>query len=85
MEDWIKWGVGLAFAALTAVVGYMANAHKTLAAKQSEDVKGLHAKIDDVKEKYVRRDDFAEFRKDTKEDFEGINAKLDRLLSQTKH
>lgn len=85
MEEWVKWGIGLAFAGLSTVVGYMVNAHSKLATKQSEDVKGLHAKIDDVKDKYVRRDDFATFRQETQDAFRTVNEKLDRVIQQTKH
>jgi hypothetical protein len=96
MEGWVQWGVGLAFTGLTIMVGYMINAlralkgdternHKDLDKKHSETTRDLHAKIDGVKDNYVRRDDFAAFRTETKADFENINSKLDRLLTQTKH
>lgn len=96
MEDWLKWGFGIAFTVLSAVVGYMVNAHirladkadrdhKDLEKKHSETVRDLHAKIDGVKDNYVRRDDFAAFRAEAKADFDTINQKLDRLLTQTKH
>lgn len=85
MEEWVKWGIGLAFAGLTTMVGYMVNSHRSLAAKQSDDVRSLHAKIDDVKDKYVRRDDFATFRQETRDALKGIDEKLDRVIAQTKH
>lgn len=85
MEDWMRWGVGLAFAALSAVIGYIMAAHGNLSRKQSEDVKQLHAKIDDVKDKYVRRDDFATFRQETRDALKNIDEKLDRVIAQTKH
>lgn len=85
MEEWVKWGIGLAFAGLTTVIGYIMAAHGNLSRKQSEDVKALHAKIDEVKDKYVRRDDFATFRQETREALQGIDEKLDRVIAQTKH
>lgn len=84
-EEWVKWGIGLAFAGLTAVIGYIMTAHNNLAKKQSDDTKALHARIDDVKDKYVRRDDFGTFREETQKSFDKIDEKLDRVIAQTKH
>lgn len=78
MEDWLKWGLGIAFGLLTTVVSYMIN-------KQSTDVRNLHARIDDVKDKYVRRDDFETFRSETRAQLQRIEDKTDRILAQTKH
>lgn len=78
MEDWLKWGFGLAITLLVTVVSYIMN-------KQSSDVRAIHARIDDVKDKYVRRDDFETFRKETRDQLQRIEDKTDRILAQTKH
>lgn len=78
MEDWLKWGMTIAIGVLSSVVGYLMN-------KQSTDTRALHARIDDVKDKYVRRDDFETFRKETRDQLQRIEDKTDRILAQTKH
>ncbi len=85
MESWIQWAIGLAFVALTTMVGYIVSAHRSLAAKQSDDVKGLHVKIDEVKDTYVRHDDFATFRQETREQLQRIEDKTDSILGAMKH
>lgn len=61
-----------------------------LGAKMSAQHKDLHAKIEDVKEKYMRRDDFhAHMERQektaarTEANVEKINEKLDRLIERS--
>lgn len=85
MEEWMRLAAGFAFAALSSWVGYIMAAHSRLATKQSEDMKAVHAMIDDVKEKYVRRDDFASFREETRDQLQRIEDKTDRIITTLKH
>lgn len=78
------WLIGIAVTITLAMVGFMINAFSALSKKQSEDTKGLHAKIDHVKDTYVRRDDFGQFREETREQLGRIEAKLDQSIKLQK-
>ena len=57
MDAELKWAIGLAIGLATAFVTAMVGAFKNLSGRMSDSNKDLHGRIDDVKEKYVRRDD----------------------------
>ena len=58
MDGDLKWVAGIAVTTFGTVIGAVWVMLRALAAKVSNGDGVLHAKIDDVKEKYVRRDDF---------------------------
>lgn len=84
MEDALKWIGGAAVTILIAVVTYMANTMQKMSTKQSDDVRALHARIDETHRDYVRRDDFREFKDDTKATLQRIEEKQDRVIAMVK-
>ena len=57
MEADLKWFIGIAVTVTLALVGLIVGTFRNLASKISKSNGELHARIDDVKERYVRRDD----------------------------
>lgn len=57
MDQDLKWLVGIAVTICLAVFGAIVTSFRTLAARISSGNSELHKRVDDVKEKYVRRDD----------------------------
>lgn len=53
MDSDLKWVIGLAISMVLAFGTIMIGAFRNVSAK----IAGLHSRVDDVKEKYVRRDD----------------------------
>lgn len=53
MDGDLKWVIGLAVSMVLAFGTVMIGAFRNVSAK----IAGLHGRVDDVKEKYVRRDD----------------------------
>lgn len=53
MDGDLKWVIGLAVSMVLAFGTIMIGAFRNVSAK----IAGLHSRVDDVKEKYVRRDD----------------------------
>lgn len=82
----VKWVIGVVTGAVVLVIG----GFRHLGNKMSKQHADLHGRIDDVKEKYVRRDDFEshmERQEKTAEkieqNVEKINEKLDRLIGRS--
>lgn len=84
MEEWFRWIGGLAVTVLIAAVSIMINTISKLQAKQSADTATLHGRIDGVKEGYVRRDDFREFRAEISQKLSRLEEKSDEILKQTR-
>lgn len=57
MENDTKWLIGLAVGFFTSHTGVLIMAFRSLSGKISKGNGDLHDRVDDVKEKYVRRDD----------------------------
>lgn len=57
MNDDIKWLIGVEVSAIVAFIGILFVVFRNLSSKLTSSTAELHKKIDDVKEKYVRRDD----------------------------
>ena len=57
MEDDLKWIVGIAVTLTLALVTTIIAAFRNLANRISVGNRDLHKRVDDVKDKYVRRDD----------------------------
>lgn len=57
MNGDVQWVVGLGVSLWTAYTVAMVAAFRNLASRLSSGDKDLHNRIDEVKEKYVRRDD----------------------------
>ena len=57
MHDDIQWLIGILASAFVAFAGMLFVAFRNLSTKWTTSTAALHHKIDDVKEKYVRRDD----------------------------
>ena len=74
----LKWLLGLlATFAVTLIAAF-----RHLAGKVSAGDATLHGKIDDVKEKYVRRDDYRHDMDAVRRDLEKIDGKLDELIKR---
>jgi len=69
MED-IKWLIGTGVSVVVSLFAY--NRH--VMGKISRGNKSLHSKIDDVKEKYVRRDDLDTHLKPIRDQLEQVHA-----------
>jgi hypothetical protein len=57
MEADLRWFIGIAVSVALTLVGAIITAFRNLAGRISTGDRELHNRIDDVKEKYVRRDD----------------------------
>ncbi|ANH49081.1 hypothetical protein [Tritonibacter mobilis] len=57
MDADLKWVIGIAIAMATTFLTTMIAAFRNLAGRISTGNRDIHKRIDDVKEKYVRRDD----------------------------
>jgi len=57
MDPELKWVIGIAVSLSTAFTAAIIGAFRSLAGRISQSNKDLHTRVDDVKEKYVRRDD----------------------------
>jgi uncharacterized protein (DUF927 family) len=57
MEADLRWFIGIAVSVSLALVGAIITAFRNLAGRISTGDRELHNRIDEVKEKYVRRDD----------------------------
>lgn len=57
MESDLKWAIGIAVTVVMAFTGIVVTTFRVLAERISSHVKDLHEKVDDVKVRYVRRDD----------------------------
>ncbi|MEP5730348.1 MAG: hypothetical protein ABJL67_13380 [Sulfitobacter sp.] len=57
MDQDLQWVIGAALTTLLFIVGTLIASFRSLAARISRCTGELHGRIDDVKEKYVRRDD----------------------------
>ena len=85
MDDWLRWGAAIAIGLLSTLVGYLMRNQSDHVKNTSASVAKLHARIDEVKDKYVRRDDFQSFREETAKQLQRIEDKTDRILTQVKH
>lgn len=74
----LKWLLGLLVTFALALIA----AFRNLAAKGSAGDAALHKKIEDVKEKYVRRDDYRHDMDAVRRDLEKIDGKLDELIKR---
>lgn len=57
MDPELKWAVGIALTLSTTFTVTIIASFRSLAFRISQGNKDLHTRVDDVKEKYVRRDD----------------------------
>lgn len=57
MDPELKWAIGVAVTLSTAFTATIIASFRSLAFRISQGNKELHTRVDDVKEKYVRRDD----------------------------
>lgn len=57
MDADLKWVIGIAIAMATTFLTTMIATFRNLAGRISAGNRDIHKRIDDVKEKYVRRDD----------------------------
>ena len=57
MEADLRWFIGIAVSVALTLVGAIITAFRNLAGRISAGDRELHQRIDEVKEKYVRRDD----------------------------
>lgn len=57
MDGDLKWVVGLAVSVVSLIIAAFVGAFRNLATRISDSSKDVNGRIDDVKEKYVRRDD----------------------------
>lgn len=57
MESDLKWVVGIAISLSVSIVMALIGGFRNLASRISTSNREIHKRIDDVKEKYVRRDD----------------------------
>jgi hypothetical protein len=87
METWIQWAGGLAFVALSGLVGYMFKLISDLSTRQDkmiehmgETIDEIHERINGVKEGYVRRDDFKDFKEDLKATLQRMEGKQDETM-----
>lgn len=53
MDSDLKWAIGIAVTMIMAFGGIMVGTFRNVSMK----IAGLHGRVDEVKEKYVRRDD----------------------------
>lgn len=73
MDADLKWVIGIATTLSVAFVAALIAAFRALASRISYHVSDLHGRVDDVKEKYVRRDDL-----------DGHLGRIDRSLQETR-
>ena len=57
MDPELKWAIGIAVTVCVTFVSALIGAFRTLASRTADGDKDLHNRIDEVQEKYVRRDD----------------------------
>lgn len=89
MSGWVELAIGVALSILTALIGFVIRAFYRLSAKISSGNKDIYARIDQVKDDYVRRDDFQLHMERQERQGEKIEAsvqkldeKIDRLLAR---
>jgi len=87
VETWIQWAVALSFTALSGLVGYMFKLISDLGKRHDENIAAvgekigdIHERINGVKEGYVRRDDFRDFKEDLKATLQRMEAKQDETM-----
>lgn len=83
----LQWMVGISVTTLFAMATIVLGAFYRLGSRQSANVKDLHDRIDrtnerivQVKDNYVRRDDFHEHMKRIEEGISKLDGKLDKAL-----
>ena len=57
MDADIKWIIGIGLSVVVAFVSAVIGAFKSLTNKITKNTYELHSRVDEVKDKYVRRDD----------------------------
>lgn len=89
MDADLKWLIGIAVTLALALTSAIVATFRNLAARISASDRDIHARIDDVKEKYVRRDDMyghiqrmdkmmGEIRKELRENHKQVLEALDK-------
>jgi len=78
----LKWVVGLFVTFVGAIATFGFAGYRSLANKMSAGHKDLHDRIDEVKDNYLRKDDFKTWVEPLHKDMARINEKLDRLIER---
>jgi len=78
----VLWLVGQTIAVTIAGLGTLMMLHRNLTAKIETGDADLHHRVNDVREKYVRRDDLDAHLNPMRTQMERMDAKLDRILER---